>query len=426
MSKTRFYSVTVALIVSLLVLSLAACSQPAPAGETKPAPTGETKPAETRAPATAAPKPTAAPESKAAPAEAKPASGEIKVGFILPYTGVAAASGKEMERGHLYYLDKFPQMVGKKVVSIREDETDDPTIAIAKAKKLVEQDKVDVIVGTLLAHTAAAVEGYLAPLGVPHLALGWAEKPESKHTFYTIGTGRGNTFHTGVFAAEELKAKTAALLAMDYAMGVQCTDGFTAGFESKGGKVISKQRIPMGTADTAPFLEGIKDADVVGVFLTQPTDLAFVRQYSEAGLKKPVIFISTGPQEEPILAQMGDNVLGMYGGGLYGLFEDRPEAKQFVDEYKAKTGVYPTGTAYSNYLTMAILGEAVKATGGDTDKTKLTQALLNIKDLKLPGGSVSITAGRMGSNEGRATKVVKSGSRYYFDTVKIYPKVEPR
>ena len=340
---------------------------------------------------------------------------------------MAASVGPEISAGINYVLDQADnQVAGRKIVLIIEDESDNPAAAVAKARKLVEGDKVDVIIGPLLAHTSAAVAPYLARAGVPHLPWGMADKPTSDNAIYTAGTGTGNAFVTGQFAAQQLKAKRAALLNMDYALGHQMRDGFTAGFLSAGGKIVSNQLLPMGTSDLAPYFEGLRDADLLAVLMVNPTDFAFARQYHEFGLKMPVIFISSQPQEEPLLQQMGDDVLGMYGATMYGPSIDSPQNREFVarfvEKYKQRPGI---ATVHAGYWTTAMVLAAVKMTGGDTSRPAIGAALLKITDLDTPAGKLTINKKRMGIHDVYVFQVAKAADRYVWNVVKRYPAVSP-
>ena len=407
MRRHLSHLLAVVLTLSFVAIFVGGCAQPAPAGETKQAPAGEAK---------AAP----AGEAKAAP------KGEVRIGALIPYTGMGAAVGKMVEGGIQYVLEEANwEVAGKKIVLIKEDETDDPNNAVAKARKLVEQDKVDVILGPMLAHSGAAVGAYLAPLGIPHMIMGGADFGESKDTFYP-GSGRGDVAPSGPFAYEDLGAKTAAVLYADYLYGQELADGFAAGFTSKGGKVVSSQAVPVGTADMIPYLQAIRKTDLLAVFLVNPSDFAFVRQYQELGLKMPVLFISNAPQEEPLLAQMGDGVLGMYGLSWYSPQVDTPFNKTFVEKYKSKFGALPGIMTHTSYMGAALFLQAFKATGGDTDHAKVIEAMKGIKNLDTPNGPISMTAGRIAIKDEFVFKAVKIGDRYAWDPVKKYPAVQPK
>ncbi len=358
--------------------------------------------------------------------KAAPAADELRIGALVPQTGIAASVGPEIMSGIEFVLSAAGYEVdGKKVVLIVEDEGDNPANAVTRARKLVEEDKVDVILGPMLAHTSAAVAAYLEREGVPHLPWGMADQAVSSNAIYTAGTGVANGFVAGQFAADDLGATRAALLVMDYALGHQMRDGFSAGFQAGGGSVVSSQLLPLGTSDLAPYFEGLGDADILGVLMVNPTDFAFVRQYREYGLDLPVVFISAQPQEETLLAQMGDDALGMHGVTMYGPDIDSAANREFVARFTKQFQHNPgIATVHAGYWTTAMVLEAARASG-NTDRVGLGAALLAIEDFETPAGLLSITPGRMGVHPVYVFRASKGGGRYFWDVVRQYPAVGP-
>jgi branched-chain amino acid transport system substrate-binding protein len=351
---------------------------------------------------------------------------DIKVGVILPLTGLAAAVGPEIQMGVKFAFQEVDNKIeGRNVVVKFEDETDDPANSVARAKKLVEEDGVDVILGPQLAHTAAAVSAYMEQAGVPHIVLGASDTPTSKFTFYP-GSGRGDAYVTGEFAYNELKARTAAVIFQDYLFGQQSRDGFTNAFTKLGGKVESSQAVPFGTADMAPFLEKIGKADVVAVLLINPSDFAFVRQYRQAGLKQPVIFISNAPQEAPLLTEMGDAVIGMYGASWYSPLIDTPTNGKFVEAFIKANNRPPGMAVHIAYSAAAMFIEAVKATKGDTSPKAINDALVGLKKITNPAGTITVGEARVATHDHYIFQVDKQDKFYVWKVVKKYENVEPR
>lgn len=404
-------------IIAVLMLSvIVACAAPTAAPQPTPAPVAQP----TSAPATTAP--TAAPPTTA-PAE----TGEIKIGVMLPFTGVAAAVGQQGEQGILYAIQEMGgEINGRKIVIVKEDETDNPNNAVAKAKKLVEEDKVVAIVGPLLASNGAAVGGYLAPLNIPHLALGAADGPTSTNTFYP-GSGRGDAYPSGWFAYDEMKARKAAVLYADYAWGQQSRDGFKAAFEERGGKVVSEQGIPFGVSDMAPYLQNLGDADLIAVLLLNPSDFGFAGAYKGLGLKQPVMFISNAPQEVPLLAQMGDVVVGWHGSSWYSALIDSEINKKFVEGYSQKFNMPPGMASHTAYTMMATLLQGLKATNGDTTNTNVIDALTKIENLPNPAGPMTMPPGRVAIHDQFVFVTIKAGDNLYlWQPVKRYERVQPK
>lgn len=360
------------------------------------------------------------------PASAQ-SSDPIKVGVILPFTGLAAAVGPEGRMGIEFAFEQVNnEIAGRPVELIFEDETDDPANAVARARKLAEEDEVDVIIGPQLAHTGAAVSAFVEQFGIPHIVLGASDVAESSHTFYP-GSGRGDAYSTGMFAYNELKAKTAAVLYQGYLFGQQSRDGFVEAFTELGGEIVSEQAIPFGTADMAPFLENIGDAEVVAVLLLNPSDFAFVRQYREFGLKAPVIFISNAPQEAPLLMQMGDDVIGMYGSSWYSPLIESEDNQAFVGAFFERYERPPGMAVHVAYSAASLFIAAVTATEGDTDPEALTEAIVTLEELPNPAGVVTMGEARVATHDHYIFQVAKTEDNFYvWVPVMVYEAVEPR
>src|SRR5687767_8767906 len=93
---------------------------------------------------------------------------ELRIGFLAPTTGIFAQVGKDMVDGFKMYLDEKKGVLGgAQVKFIVEDEQGKPDTAVTKAKKLILQDKVHMMVGGLLASTGYA----LAPVSTAEKVL---------------------------------------------------------------------------------------------------------------------------------------------------------------------------------------------------------------------------------------------------------------
>ena len=83
---------------------------------------------------------------------------EYKVGLLLPFSGVYAGLGSHIENGFKLGLEHFGADLGDHSVSLlREDTEAKPAVGLAKAKKMVLQDKVDVIAGIVSSAVLGAV-----------------------------------------------------------------------------------------------------------------------------------------------------------------------------------------------------------------------------------------------------------------------------
>src|SRR5690606_13047628 len=86
-----------------------------------------------------------------------------------PLSGVVAAGGREIVEGfNMYWESIGSQIAGRKVEVVVEDDAGNPDTALQKARRLVEQAKVDFLFGNLLANTGLAVANYVKSNGVPY------------------------------------------------------------------------------------------------------------------------------------------------------------------------------------------------------------------------------------------------------------------
>lgn len=347
----------------------------------------------------------------------------VKIGLIRGFTGPLAASGEKLAMAVKFALDEVGWEVGgRAIVLLQEDEGADPETAVAKARKLVTQDKVDVIIGPTFLHSSMAVTEYLAPLGVPRMSYGAFREIESEDTFFCRGPMNGMTYSGGLWCYDELGARTAALLYTDYEFGYVLADGFKKGFTEKGGTITNEVAIPFGTVDMSPYIVAMGEPDVIAGYLVTPTDFAFVKQYHEFGLKMPMFWLVNFFFTEPVLQELGDLGLGMYGTTHYTPEIDTDFNNAFVKKFKDNYGEYPmTNEGY--VATLAYL-EALKATGGDPDFEKITQALIELKDIRYPGGSLTFGPSRVSLHPAYIVKVVMK-DRLCWDVVKKYPWMLP-
>jgi len=97
----------------------------------------------------------------AGPGAAAP-RGPIKIGLIVPLTGVFAPNGRDMVNGlQLAFSQVGYRVAGRQIQVLTEDDQGVPAQTLTKARKLVELDKVDLIVGPLTANSGYALRDYI-------------------------------------------------------------------------------------------------------------------------------------------------------------------------------------------------------------------------------------------------------------------------
>jgi len=323
-------------------------------------------------------------------------SDELRIGFLVPVTGIYAQIGKDMTDGFQLYLDQVKaDFAGAKVKFIVEDEQGKPATAVLKASKLVGEDKVQLLVGGLLASTGYALAPESTRAKVVYIAsipsaddLTQRKLAEFPYFFRTGWTSSQPTQPLGQWACDQ-GYKKVAMVAADYAFGYESVGGFQKVFEDCGGKVIQKIWPPLGTKDFGPYISTLKpDADAIFTLMVGPMALQFPKQLRGAGIKKPIIGGSVS-YDEFALPFMGDEVVGDFSALQYSAALQTPKNEAFVKAYRAKYGKVPGYYAESNYTTALLIHEAMKKTGGKWPGSEQFIKIMASLKVDAPRGPVS-------------------------------------
>ena len=305
---------------------------------------------------------------------------DIKVGMILPYSGVYAALGQDIDDGFTLGLDTF----GKDVATfdiVREDDETKPPVGLAKTKKLILQDEVDVLTGVVSSGVLGAIRDVVDGAGVPLIvsnagndeATGEACSPYI--TRVSFSNHQVNT-PMGQYLVDQ-GVKKVFTIAPDYAAGRQMIDAFTAAFTAAGGEVVGQEWPAFQkTQDFGPYLANAKasGADAVYVFFAGGEAISFVKQYDSFGLKAEMPLYGSGFLTSSLYVNAeGPAAEGVITALHYVPTLDNPENAAFVAAFKEKTGRIPSEYAVHGYDAARALVEAVKS--GATDRDTLAAAL---------------------------------------------------
>jgi branched-chain amino acid transport system substrate-binding protein len=322
---------------------------------------------------------------------------ELRIGYLAPLTGGLAQTGIDMRDGFLLYLDQHGNKLGGMDVKlIIEDEQGKGDVAVTKAKKLVLQDKVHMLIGGVLASTGyalAPVSTELKTMYIPSIpAADDLTQRQLKNFPYLIRTSWSSSqpnHPLGQWACDQ-GYKKIVTIAADYAFGYETVGGFQKAFEDCGGKIIQKIWPPLGAKDFGPFIPTIKaDTDAVFSLMVGPMPAQFIKQMRGAGFKKPIIGGGTS-YDEFVLPFMGDEAIGDVSALHYSAALQTPENEAFVKAYRAKFGKVPSYYSENNYTTAMWLDEALKKAGGKwPGAEELIKIMVGIKLDKTPRGPVS-------------------------------------
>jgi branched-chain amino acid transport system substrate-binding protein len=328
---------------------------------------------------------------------------EVKVGVILPYTGVGAELAQQIDRGMELYLKLNADQVKPYTITLIKRDSKAPDGAAAKiaVQELLTQDKVDALAGWVYSPDAIASAPVVAAgkkLAVIMNAASSFITNLSTDYVRTSFTMWHSSYALGAQAAKTLHAKTAVVAYSDYPPGRDSLEAFKNSFEANGGKVIDA--IPAGgpgaVPDFTPFFQRAKDEkpDVLFVFVPAGDHAsAVVKTYGALGMAAAGIkLIGPGDITQDIKLQgMGDAAIGLITMGHYNADLDNAQNKRFVAAWKKEYGADSTTdfTAVGGYDGMAAIVHAVQATKGKMDGDDAVKSLLGWK-FDSPQGPIMI------------------------------------
>ena len=327
----------------------------------------------------------------------------VKVGVVLPYTGVGAELAQQIDRGMQMYLKLNPNALGSYKIDLVKRDSKNPSGAEAKTavQELITQDKVDILTGFVYSPDAIAsaplVTEAKKPMIIMNAGTAWITDLSpmiSRVSFSMWHAG----FAMGEYAAKVMKAKTAVVGYTDYPPGKDSLDAFKRGFESNGGKVIDE--IPMGSPakvpDFTPFFQRAKDKkpDVFFVFVPAGDHaLAVAKTYGALGMRQAGIrLIGPGDITQDIKVQsMGSDGVGLITTHHYNADLDNPANRSFVAAWKKEYGAdsTPDFMAVQGYDGMAAIVHVIVAQKGKIDGDGAMEALKGWK-FDSPQGPIMI------------------------------------
>jgi branched-chain amino acid transport system substrate-binding protein len=327
----------------------------------------------------------------------------VKVGVVLPYTGVGAELAQQVDRGIQTFMAMNPKAFEPYKVEIVKRDSKNPSGAEAKTavQELITQEKVDILAGFIYSPdaiaSAALVTEAKKPMIIMNAGTAWITTLSpmiSRVSFSMWHAG----YAMGEAAAKQMKAKTAVIGYTDYPPGKDSLDAFKRAFEGAGGKVIDE--IPMGgpgqVPDFTPFFQRAKDKkpDVFFVFVPAGDHtLAVMKTYGALGMRAAGIkLVGPGDITQDIKLQaMGKDAVGLVTTHHYNADLDNPLNKRFVESWKKSFG--PTTTpdfmGVQGYDGMALIAHIVTTLKGKIDPDGAINALRGWK-FNSPRGPISI------------------------------------
>jgi branched-chain amino acid transport system substrate-binding protein len=362
----------------------------------------------------------------------------IKIGLLATLEGPFAAGGQDGMRGaELAVKQRNGMVAGKKIEILKASSDARPDVAVNATRKLVEQDKVQIMIGPLSGSEGIAVKDYSKTQpGVTFINGGSGAQATTlvnpSPNFFRFNTEGGQWMvGLGNYAFNDKGYKKMALIAEDYAFPYSQVQGFMTEYCKAGGKVTHKAWVPLGGKDYSSVIAKLPaDVDALLVVLGGSDAVNFLTQYEQAGGDKPMVGGSI-TVDQTVLNFRGkrrESLLGTASAGPIADSYDGAEWKKFVADYKAnfKDGFpSPSLFAYVYYVNTKAALDALESVGGDLsgDQAKFRATLASMT-LKTPTGDVKLDHNRQAIGTTFVTEVAKGADgTFYNKVVKVIPNV---
>ena len=328
-------------------------------------------------------------------------SDRVRIGVLLPFSDIYAVLGESIAAGMKMYFDQVGNEAGgRRVELIIEDTEMKPDVGQQKARKLVEQDEVDLVAGIVSSGVLISLRDYFietekllicANAGANQLSRGL----KTPYIWRTSFTNWMQHWPIGAWAAENV-GKRAYISVPDYAAGENTASAFTNNFEAAGGTVIGVQRTPFpNMGDPAPFIASLADAapDLVYTFYSGGAAVTFVKAYHEFGLSGQIPLVASGfTVGEDVRPAQGEAALGVHNSLHWAPLLDTDANKTFIKAYKEQTGQDADVYAVQGYDTGRVIAEMLNTVEGDTSEVDKMIEVLGSISFDSPRGPFALDA----------------------------------
>lgn len=284
----------------------------------------------------------------------------LKVGMITTLSGGGAGLGVDTRDGFQLALKQAGDAAAG-VELVIEDDQQKPDIAVQIADKMIQSDEVDVLTGIVWSNLAMAVvpaavaqdKFYLSTNAAPSALAGAG----CNARYFSVSYQNDNLHEAAGAYASEAGIGRAFIMAPNYPAGQDSLAGFKRFFK---GEVTAEVYTQLGQTDYAAEIAQIRasDADAVFFFLPGGMGIAFMKQYAESGVGKPLL----GPAfsfSQDILPAAGEAALGVKNTAQWSHDLDNAANKAFVEGFQAEYGRLPSLYAAQAYDTANLLLSAM-------------------------------------------------------------------
>lgn len=349
-------------------------------------------------------------------------SGPINIGFLSGLTGLETILGETQLNCFKLAVSEINAasgIAGRQIEFAVEDDQTTTKGAIEKARKLINQDRVDVIIGLIASLTHVAARSVTTPAKKLLIYTTYYEGDVCERYFFSTGQIPNQQIDPSVEWLTANEGKSTYIIGSDYVWPRKSADAIKAAMEAKGGKVLDAEFFPFGTSDFGPALDRVKSAnpDFVWCMCAGNDLITFLKQFNSFGLGKQLF--SQGlddvfSQAEPELTN------GAISDQSYFMGIESEENAKFKAAYRDMFGPEPINAIGEATYNAVYLYKAAVEKAGSTETEAVIDALGQV-EFDAPQGKVSFAS----NNVARSNSILARANNGDWDVIKDFGQVDP-
>lgn len=325
----------------------------------------------------------------------------IHIGVVWNQASANSPISIDIIEGYLADMDN--KVSGREIVIHTEDTEGNPSVAVEKLIKCVDQYGCKFIIGPNGGAEGTAIkeyaENYLEDVTIIVTSAGASQitYDTPANLFRVCASGAQAGFGLGQYAYEVLGYRKALTVASDYDFTFSQVAGFIYGFVAAGGEIIDRVWFTNNTTDYSSTLASIAQVgsnyDVIFCGAGAGDSLYFVQQYHDFGMTVPLLGGSNFTDPSCLTSDIGDYYLGCITSSYYADGYDSEEYRSFIENYYRWTGLDETRTASSfncdAYVAVEVVCKAIEAVNGNVEDQAAVQAAVAALSFETPHGPLS-------------------------------------
>ena len=343
------------------------------------------------------------------------AADRVKVGFIATFSGPIGVIGQHGFDGFTLGVEHAGGKLGGLATEVvKEDDQLKPDVGLQVAKKLLERDRVDFVVGTIFSNVMMAIYKPVVDTKTFLISHNAGPSPIAGKLcspFFFSASWQNDGPHEAMGKHVNDKAfKRVYLMAPNYQAGKDALAGFKRYYKAGevGGEVYTTINQPDYSAELAQLRAAKPDA--VYVFYPGGMGVQFVKQYTQAGLLKDVPLFSAFTIDETNLAAIGDAAVGTFGTAFWNPDLKNSASERFVADFQKKYGYTPSTYSAQAYDAALLIDSAIRGVKGRIEDKDGLGAAFRRADFKSVRGAFRYNTNHFPIQNFYLHEVVKDGS----------------